>query len=104
MILPPEVLERIADLDDALSRELLGVLTKLATYCDLTKKPVTLDMAEEAIGSRAAPGAKTSIEDIQRKTAELLQAGSARLPCPKPRPATAWPGPAFRWRCILPGN
>jgi chromosomal replication initiator protein len=73
VVLPPDVLERIADLDDASPRELLGVLTKLATYCDLTKKPVTMDMAEEAIGSRAAPGAKTSIEDIQRKTAEFYK-------------------------------
>ena len=73
VVLPNDVLERIADLEDASPRELLGVLNKLATYCDLTKKPVTLDMAEEAIGARAAPGAKTSIEDIQRKTAEFYK-------------------------------
>ena len=54
-------------------RELIGVFTKLATYADLTKKPVTLEMAEEAVGLRAAPGAKTSIEDIQRKTAEFYK-------------------------------
>ena len=54
-------------------RELIGVFTKLATYTDLTKKPVTLETAEEAVGLRASPGAKTSIEDIQKKTAEFYK-------------------------------
>ncbi len=71
--LPESVLERIADMDDASPRELIGVFTKLATYADLTKKPVTLETAEEAVGLRAGPGAKTSIEDIQRKTAEFYK-------------------------------
>ena len=73
MVLPDNVLERIADLDDASPRELIGVFTKLATYADLTKKPVTLETAEEAVGLRSSPGAKTSIEDIQRKTAEFYK-------------------------------
>jgi len=73
VVLPEAVLERIADLEDASPRELIGVFTKLATYADLTKKPVTLDMAEEAVGLRASPGVKTSIEDIQRKTAEFYK-------------------------------
>lgn len=73
VILPPCVLERIADLEDASPRELIGVFTKLATYADLTKKPITLETAEEAVGLRASPGAKTSIEDIQRKTAEFYK-------------------------------
>ncbi|MDE2181697.1 MAG: chromosomal replication initiator protein DnaA [Alphaproteobacteria bacterium] len=73
VVLPQDVLERIADIDDASPRELIGVLTKLATYADLTKKPVTLDMAEETVGLRSAPAAKTSIEDIQRKTAEFYK-------------------------------
>ncbi|MGA7713341.1 MAG: chromosomal replication initiator protein DnaA [Rhizomicrobium sp.] len=73
VILPDCVLERIADIDDASPREMIAVLTKLATYADLTKKPVTPEMAEEAVGLRSAPGAKTSIEDIQRKTAEFYK-------------------------------
>ena len=73
VVLPDAVLERIADLDDASPRELIGVFTKLATYADLTKKPVTLETAEEAVGLRSSPGAKTSIEDIQRKTAEFYK-------------------------------
>ena len=33
-----------ADMADASPRELIGVFTKLATYADLTKKPVTLEV------------------------------------------------------------
>ncbi len=73
VVLPGTVLERIADMEDASPREMIGVFTKLATYADLTRKPVTLEMAEEAVGLRLMPGAKTSIEDIQRKTAEFYK-------------------------------
>jgi chromosomal replication initiator protein len=73
VVLPEAVLERIAGLEDASPRELIGVFTKLATYADLTKKPVTLEVAEEAVGLRGVPAAKTSIEDIQRKTAEFYK-------------------------------
>ncbi|MEJ0043467.1 MAG: chromosomal replication initiator protein DnaA [Rhizomicrobium sp.] len=72
-LLPNDVLEHIADMDDASPRELIGVFTKLATYTDLTKKPVTLETIEDVVGLRSAPGAKTSIEDIQRKTAEYYK-------------------------------
>jgi chromosomal replication initiator protein len=71
--LPHDVLERIADMNDASPREMIGVFTKLATYADLTKKPVTPEMADEAVGLRLSPGTKTSIEDIQRKTAEFYK-------------------------------
>jgi chromosomal replication initiator protein len=72
--IPDEVLERIAELDEGSPREMIGVLTKLATYADLTKKPVTAEMAEEAVGLRLTGiSAKTSIEDIQRKTAEFYK-------------------------------
>ena len=73
VVLPEAVLERIADMDDASPRELIGVFTKIATYADLTKKPVTLEVADEAVGLRSSPGVKTSIEDIQRKTAEFYK-------------------------------
>jgi chromosomal replication initiator protein len=72
-LLPDEVLEHIADMDNASPRELIGVFMKLATYTDLTKKPVTLETIEEVVGLRSAPGTKTSIEDIPRKTAELYK-------------------------------
>lgn len=70
--LPNDVLEHLADLDEASPRDLIGAFTKLAVYADLTKKPVTLDVANETIGHRAA-GRKTSIEDIQRRTAEFYK-------------------------------
>src|ERR1700748_3176396 len=73
VVLPEMVLERIADMEDASPRELIGVFTKIATYADLTKKPVTLEVADEAVGLRTSPGVKTSIEDIQRKTAEFYK-------------------------------
>jgi len=72
VVLADDVLERIADINDATPRDIIGVFTKLATYADLTKKLVTLDVAEEAIGSRVTTG-KTSIEDIQKKTAEFYK-------------------------------
>jgi chromosomal replication initiator protein len=71
--LPEAVLERIADMEDVSPREMIGVMIKLATYADLTKKAVTMEMTEEAVGLRLMPGAKTSIEDIQRKTAEFYK-------------------------------
>lgn len=71
--IPDEVLERISDLDTASPRELIGIFTKLATYTDLTKKPVTMDFAEDTISQRGAPPKKTGIEDIQRKTAEFYK-------------------------------
>ncbi|HEY2068608.1 MAG TPA: chromosomal replication initiator protein DnaA [Rhizomicrobium sp.] len=71
--LPEDVLERIADLEDASPRDLIAVFTKLATYADLTKQPVTLEVAEQTLGSRTVSSRKTSIEDIQRKTAEFYK-------------------------------
>ena len=72
-VLPDEVLERIADMEDASPRDLIGIFTKLATYADLTKKPVTLEVVEETVGQRGVTARKTSIEDIQRKTAEFYK-------------------------------
>jgi chromosomal replication initiator protein len=72
--LPDAVLEQVANELDVSPRELLGVLMKLATYADLTGKPVTADVAEEAIGTRAMAGERrVTIEEIQRKTAEYYK-------------------------------
>ncbi|MFL6691310.1 MAG: chromosomal replication initiator protein DnaA [Alphaproteobacteria bacterium] len=73
VVIPDAVLERIADQDEASPRELIGMFTKIATYADLTKKPVTLEFAEETISQRGAPTKKTGIEEIQRKTAEFYK-------------------------------
>ena len=72
-IMPDAVLEKIADREDASPRDLIGIFTKLAVYADLTKKPMTLEAAAEAAGHAGTPGRKTSIEDIQRKTAEFYK-------------------------------
>ncbi len=72
--LPEAVLEQVANELDVSPRELLGVLMKLATYADLTGKPVTIDVADEAIGTRAMAGERRiTIEEIQRKTAEYYK-------------------------------
>jgi chromosomal replication initiator protein len=71
--LPDDVIERIADMEDASPRDLIAVFMKLATYADLTKQPVTLEVAEQTLGSRTVGTRKTSIEDIQRKTAEFYK-------------------------------
>lgn len=71
--MPEDILEHIADDETYSPREMIAVLTKLCTYADLTKKPVTMEMVDETIGMRTAPSAKTSIEDIQRKTAEFYK-------------------------------
>jgi chromosomal replication initiator protein len=68
------VLERIANEPDVSPRELLGLMMKLATYADLTGKPVTVDVVDEAIGSRvAASDRRVTIEEIQKKTAEFYK-------------------------------
>ncbi len=72
--IPDAVLEQVATELDVSPRELLGVLMKLATYADLTGKPVTAEVAEEAIGSRAAAGERrVTIDEIQKKTAEYYK-------------------------------
>ncbi|MGA9794622.1 MAG: chromosomal replication initiator protein DnaA [Rhizomicrobium sp.] len=72
-VIPDNLLERVADLEDASPRDLIGVFTKLATYADLTKQPVTMEVVENTLGQRAIGTHKTSIEDIQRKTAEFYK-------------------------------
>jgi chromosomal replication initiator protein len=72
--LPDAVLSYVATELDVCPRELLGVLVKLATYADLTGKPVTVDVAEEAINSRGAIlDRRVTIEEIQKKTAEFYK-------------------------------
>jgi chromosomal replication initiator protein len=82
--LPEAVLSYVAEEIDASPRELLGVLMKLATYADLTGKPVTLEVAEEAIGSRGTTGdRRVTIEEIQKKTAEFYKLELRELHSPR---------------------
>ncbi len=68
-----EVLERLADDEGASPRDLIGMFNRLATYADLTKQPVTMDMVENTLGQRTAGTRRISIEDIQRKIAEFYK-------------------------------
>ena len=82
--LSEEVLAHVAEEIDASPRELLGVLMKLSTYADLTGRPVTLEVADDAIGSRTV-GAdrRVSIEEIQKKTAEFYKLELRELHSPR---------------------
>lgn len=82
--LPEAVLAYVAQELDASPRELLGVLVKLATYADLTGKPVTVEVAEEAIGSRTVgTDRRVTIEEIQKKTAEFYKLELRELHSPR---------------------
>src|SRR5262249_6641165 len=83
--LPEAVLEHVAQAIEGSPREILGVLTKLSTYADLTGKPVTVNVAEEALGARmTATGEKrVTIEDIQKKTAEFYKLELRELHSPR---------------------
>jgi chromosomal replication initiator protein len=71
--IPTEALERIADLEESSPRDLIGFFNNLALYADLTKNAGTFDAAVDAIVKRGTVIRKTSIEDIQRKTAEFYK-------------------------------
>lgn len=81
---PEAVLEQLANQLDVSPRELLGVLMKLATYADLTGKPVTAEVAKEAIDSRATAGDRhVTIDEIQKKTAEFYKLELRELHSPR---------------------
>jgi chromosomal replication initiator protein len=71
--IPDSALERMADIDGATPRELIGLFSKLELYADLTKNPVSFDIAVDTILRGGAGGRKVSIEDIQRKAAEFYK-------------------------------
>lgn len=68
-----DVLEHIADSEENSPRDLVGAFNKVATYADLTKQPLTLEAARHILGQATVAAKKTSIEDIQRKTAEFYK-------------------------------
>ena len=45
---------------DVSPRELIGVLKKVTTYADLTHRPVTMELADDAIASRGRRRAKSA--------------------------------------------
>jgi chromosomal replication initiator protein len=71
--MPDTALERISEIEGATPRDLIGIFSKLELYADLTKNPVTFDVAVENILRGGAGGRKVSIDDIQRKAAEFYK-------------------------------
>jgi chromosomal replication initiator protein len=71
--IPDSALERIASIDGATPRDLIGLFSKLELYADLTKNPVSFDVAVDTILRGGSAGRKVSIEDIQRKAAEFYK-------------------------------
>jgi chromosomal replication initiator protein len=71
--IPNEALERIADLEDATPRDLIGLFNNLTLHAELTKNPLALHTAVENIVKRGKVVRKTSIEDIQRKIADFYK-------------------------------
>jgi chromosomal replication initiator protein len=72
-IIPDEALGRIADLEDATPRDLIGFFNNLALHAELAKTPVAISAAADSIVRRGAVVKKTSIEDIQRKIADFYK-------------------------------
>ncbi|HEY2446303.1 MAG TPA: DnaA/Hda family protein [Rhizomicrobium sp.] len=71
--IPDEALERIADLEDATPRDLIGFFNNLTLHAELTRNATGLGAAVDAIIRRGAVARKTSIEDIQRKIADFYK-------------------------------
>jgi chromosomal replication initiator protein len=71
--IPGEALERIADLEEATPRDLIGLFNNLTLHAELTKNPLALSTAIENIVKRGKVVKKTSIEDIQKKIADFYK-------------------------------
>lgn len=72
-VIPDEALERIADVEDATPRDLIGFFNNLTIHIGLTQNPLALNQAVSTIMSRGAAVRRTSIEDIQRKIADFYK-------------------------------
>ena len=71
--IPCEALERIADLEEATPRDLIGLFNNLTLHAELTKNPLALSTAVDNIVKRGKVVKKTSIEDIQKKIADFYK-------------------------------
>ncbi|HEX4077647.1 MAG TPA: DnaA/Hda family protein [Rhizomicrobium sp.] len=71
--IPEETLARLADVDDTTPRDLVGFFHNLTVHLGVTKNPQALNVAVDAMVSRGPLPPKTSIDDIQRKTAEYYK-------------------------------
>ena len=73
--MPAEVVEYVAQRDQSNIRELEGSLTKVLAYAEMTRSPLSLSMAMEAL-TNAAPGArraKVTIDDVLNAVARYFE-------------------------------
>jgi chromosomal replication initiator protein len=79
--IPPEVVEYVAQRDQSNIRELEGALNKVLAYAEMTRGPLSLTLAMEAL-TNSAPGArrgKVSVEDVVNEVARYFQVKLADL-------------------------
>jgi RNA polymerase subunit RPABC4/transcription elongation factor Spt4 len=74
---PDEVVHFIASKVKTNIRELRGYLTKIAAYSSLTKREITMDLAEEVLKDLADTGAKATPEGLEAPAAEGAEPGVA---------------------------
>ncbi len=72
VVIPDEALARIADMEEATPRDLLGYFNNLTVHVGLTQNPMALNIAMNTILSRGSTR-RISIEDIQRKIADFYK-------------------------------
>ncbi len=70
--IPEDALARIADMEDATPRDLLGYFNNLTVHVGLSQSPMALNAAVSSILSHGA-SRRISIEDIQRKIADFYK-------------------------------
>ncbi|MGH6877288.1 MAG: chromosomal replication initiator protein DnaA [Rhizomicrobium sp.] len=71
--IPEDALARLADVEDATPRSLMGFFHNLTVHLGVTKNPHALSVAVDTIVGRGPLPHKISIDDIQRKTAEYYK-------------------------------
>lgn len=72
-VIPDEALERIADVEDATPRDLIGFFNNLKMHAQLAANPLAFRVAVETIAKRGTITPRISIEDVQKKVAEYFE-------------------------------
>ena len=79
--IPPDVVEYVAQRDQSNIRELEGALNKVLAYAEMTRGPLSLTLAMEAL-TNSAPGArrgKVSVDEVVNEVARYFQVKLADL-------------------------
>ena len=72
-VIPQDALERIADIEDATPRDIIGFFNTLKMHAQLATTQHAFRTAVEAIAMRGAVSPRVSIEDVQKKVAEYFE-------------------------------